>query len=87
MFQVLLPAFSRFGDRDYDEFVDTDTGRELSRVNGEMSRTLVQASLLVGDSPIAKAVLDVRAMDLHFPEKAMGAALSNGSDPFPAVSR
>lgn len=75
IYQVILPAFHKFGDKDHTEFVETDTGKELSRVNAEMARTLVQASLLVGDSPVLQAIGNIRMLDLQFPDKAVGPSM------------
>lgn len=68
-YEVLLPAFSKFSTADMNEYIETDTGRELRQINTEMNRALVQASLLVGDSAIAVAIADVRVLDLQFPTR------------------
>lgn len=74
-FQILLPAFHKFSEKDHLEFIDTDSGRELRHVNSEVSRTLVQASLLVGDSQLLEAILKVRSLDMRFADEASGPAL------------
>lgn len=81
-FQLLIPGFSKFSQADYAEFADTDSGKELKRVNGELTRTLAQASLLVGDPPLLVAIREVRRLDLEFASKAMSPVLdkSKGFD-------
>ena len=78
-YELLLPVFGRMDAEDRLEFVDTDTGRDIRRVNEEMSRALVQASLLVGDESILREILQVRTLDLQFSEKALGPAVSKDS--------
>ncbi|CRK59185.1 hypothetical protein [Alloactinosynnema sp. L-07] len=79
-FQVLIPGFTKFSLADYAEFVETDSGKELKRVNGELTRTLAQASLLVGDPPILAAIRDVHRLDLGFASKAMGPIWDKSKD-------
>lgn len=78
-YELLLPVFGRMCDKDRLEFVDTDTGRDLRRANDEMSRALVQASLLIGDEAILREILHVRTLDLQFSEKALEPAVSKNS--------
>jgi hypothetical protein len=73
-YQLMIPALHKFTDRDATEWVNTDSAKELGRVNAEMSRAIVQASLLVGDSAILRAILQIRQLDIEFSDKAVGPA-------------
>lgn len=76
--QPILPSFSTFTQwSDVAEFMETDTGRELSRNDTELQRTLVQAALFSADPQLLAAIAKVRAREHEFSNDVVGPALRN----------
>jgi hypothetical protein len=83
---VLIPAMSKMRMQEYDEFVNTDTGREMGRRRAAVNAGLINLSLMIKDVPVLKALAELQKCVEEWAEKATGPAFNAGTTGGDAVA-